>query len=83
MYGAVNVVRRVTRLADRLYRLPRRQRPRAGTGDKPVGPRLVRGRGRARRRTRDRLGAAFVYLALAAGLTIILFKYVVAPFVAR
>jgi len=80
--GGVNLVRRVTRLADRLYRLPKKQRARPGKRDKPVGPRLVRGRGLARRRTRSRLGEAIVYLVLAAGLTIILFKYFVAPFLA-
>jgi hypothetical protein len=35
-----------------------------------------------RRRTASRLGAALVYLVLAAGLTVVLFKYLVAPFVA-
>lgn len=81
MYGAVNVVRRVTRLADKLYRLPSRKRRRPGRGEKPVGPKLVRGRGRARDRTLSNLGALFLYLVLAAGLTIVLFKYFVAPFV--
>jgi len=80
--GSVNLVRRVTQLADRLYRLPRKRRPRPGTREKPVGPRLVRGRGLARRRTHSRLGGVMVYLVLAAGLTIILFKHFVAPFVA-
>ena len=82
MYGAVNVAKRVTRLADRLYRLPRKRRVRGGGRETPIGPRLVRGRGRVRRRTASRLGAALVYLVLAAGLTVVVFKYLVAPFVA-
>jgi hypothetical protein len=81
MYGAVNVVKRVTRLADRLYRLPRKRRLRAGSR-KPVGPRLVRGRGRPRSRLGSRLGGLVVYLVLAAGLTVFLFKYFVVPFLA-
>lgn len=75
-------VRRVTNLADRMYRLPSKRRPRAGARERPAGPRLVRGRGLARRRKRARLGPVLVYLGIAAGLTIILFKYLVAPFVA-
>ncbi|MHC4137561.1 MAG: hypothetical protein ACYTDU_06560 [Planctomycetota bacterium] len=85
MYGAPNLsklVRRLTRLANDMYRLPRKRRPRPGISEEPVGPRLVRGRGLARRRTLSRLGAALVYLVLAAGLTVVVFKYFVAPIVA-
>jgi len=84
MFGVSNhygVFRRLTRLANDMYRLPRKRRPRPGRCQKPVGPRLVRGRGRPRRRTLSRLGAALVYLILAASLTIVVFKYFVAPFV--
>jgi hypothetical protein len=82
MYGAARIVQRVTRMADRLYRLPKKRRLPPGKGEKPAGPKLVRGRGLARRRPRSRLGSIVVYLVLAAGVTILLFKYFVAPFVA-
>lgn len=82
MYGVARTVQRVTRLADRMFRLPHKQRRRPGSREKPVGPRLVRGRGRPRSRLGSRLGALVVYLVLAAGLTIFLFKYFVVPFLA-
>jgi hypothetical protein len=83
MYGVARMVRRVTRLADKMYRLPRKRRRRAGSREKPVGPRLVRGRGRPRSRLGSRLGGLVVYLVLAAGLTVFLFKYLVTPFLTR
>lgn len=85
MYGLPNVartMRRLTRLADHMYRLPRKRRVHSKGATKPVGPRLVRGRGRPRNRPLSRLGGLVFYLVLAAGLTIVLFKYFVAPFVA-
>lgn len=89
MYGgytglgnAAKVMRRLTRLADRMYRLPRKRRARAKGREKPVGPKLVRGRGRPRNRQLSRLVGLVLYLVLAASLTIVLFKYFVAPFVA-
>lgn len=83
MYGAPNVakaMRRLTRLADDMYRRPRKRRVRARGPQEPVGPQLVRGRGRPRSRLLSRLGGLVLYLALAAGLTIVAFKYFVAPF---
>ncbi len=82
MGGAIRIVRRVTRMADRLHRLPKKRRPPPGRDEHPVGPKLVRGRGRPRDRQLSRLGALVLYLVLAAGLTVVLFKYFVAPFVA-
>jgi hypothetical protein len=69
-------------MADRLFRLPEKRRPRRCGREKPAGPKLVRGRGRPRHRPLHRLGALVVYLVLAAGLTIVVFRYLVVPFLA-
>jgi hypothetical protein len=73
MFGAlastVAMAQRVARLADSI-RLPRRRRRPRGD-ERPVGPKLVRGRGFGRRQRRPLvhvLLAALVYLLLVAGL---------------
>ena len=66
-------VRRIERTSDWINRAPRkRKQPKRG---RPVGPRLVRGRGLARRRFDWRRPLSLiVYLLLAAGLTLLIFR---------
>ena len=72
--GGTRWVAAITRLAGRINRLPRRRRA-TRTDRRPVGPKLVVGRGAPRRR--DHLTGVFsliLYIALAAGLILVLLK---------
>jgi len=77
MWG-FNRFKRIERVADRINRLDRRKRkcPKPG---KPIGPKLVKGRGRSRLRPADAIGK-LVSMLVAAALTVAVFKYVVVPF---
>ena len=79
-WGGMNWGRRIQRASRRVNaRLREKRKRRKGSG-RPVGPRLVRGRGLRLRRPKSGI-ETLVYLLVAAGLTIIAFKYIVTPLI--
>ena len=78
-----NRVRAFIRAVDRMNQKPARtRRPRRAGPERPIGPRLVRGRGLARRRRGRGLARAAVSLLVAAALSLMLWKWVLLPFLA-
>jgi hypothetical protein len=75
-----NRIRAIGREAERINRKPSRTRRRHARAGKPIGPRLVRGRGLARRRPGRGLARVVVHLVVAAALSLMLWKWVLLPF---
>jgi len=83
MFGAnpFSKTRRIHREAERINRRRPRPRRRAPVEYRPVGPKLVRGRGLARRRAGNPW-PTLIYVLLAASGTIWVFAKIVTPFLA-
>jgi len=64
---------------DRINRRARKKRRPPSVSRAPIGPTLVRGRGRRRRRVLRNIAQVTLYLTLATALAIFLFKYYVVP----
>jgi hypothetical protein len=76
--------RRMQHDLDRIRPVRGRRRRRRRPGSKgAAGPKLVRGRGLAGHRAPSGFVRLLPYLLLGAGLTVVLFKYVVVPFLSR
>jgi hypothetical protein len=78
--GVLSRLRRIQRDLKWANRRRKRKRRAIPEDERPCGPKLVRGRGLARRRTEFWGLKALIYLLLAAVGTILLFKYLVVPF---
>lgn len=72
--------RALKRDVDRMSDPVRTRRKRAAHDNRPIGPRLVRGRGLARRRRGAGIARMVVYVLIAAALIILLSKTVLLPF---
>ena len=76
--GGTRWVRNIERLAERINKRSRAKRKRPKGSGKPVGPKLIRGRGLLRRRPKNRI-EILVYLLVAAGLSILIGRYILLP----
>ncbi len=79
VYFGGNKFGTLRRELDRINRRTRKKRRPPSVPRAPIGPRLVRGRGRRRRRVLWNVAQVALYLTLSTALTIFLFKYYVVP----
>ena len=79
-WGGFNFGRRIERLSRRVNARPRKKRKRPKGSGRLVGPKLVKGRGMRLRRPKSGIDI-MVYLLVAAGLTIAVFKYILVPII--
>ena len=79
MFFGGNKFRTLKRELDRINRRTRKKRRPPSVPRAPIGPRLVRGRGRRRPRVLWNVAQATLYVTLATALTIFMFKYYVVP----
>jgi len=77
-WGGGNWAGRIERVAATVNTRLRAKRKRPKGSGRPVGPKLVKGRGLLRRRPESHIGV-LVYLLVAAGVAILIGKYILIP----